>query len=132
MENGKWKINKLCLAFLSLSAIIASLFLTGCAEEPSPPPPLRLSFRESLLRGMVLQVHNVSPQKVTCHLFVKASDGKSKTHSFSLEPYKNTELGVMEMDCYLLEGDRGNITVDGYRKKVCFAIYSNSYRDWIE
>ncbi len=112
------------VAVLSLATIV---LCQGCAGLKDPP--VSVTFRESLLKGAVLQLHNRSNGRVVCNVSVSnSSKNQSKCSSFGILPNEMVEVGLLEMDWAFEVGEKGHVAVDGYRRKIYFEITSEGYR----
>lgn len=106
---------------------LATIFLCqGC--DGLKDPPVSVTFRESLLKGAVLQLHNRSNGRVVCNVYVtNSSKNQIKCSSFGIPPNEMFEVGLLEMEWAFEDGDKGHVAVDGYRKKIYFEITSDGY-----
>jgi hypothetical protein len=80
---------------LKFSLVLGSFFALGCGEIA----PVQLTFRESKLDpdGFVLQVHNTGDDHLACRMEVEnETKGESTSLSFTLDPYEDTEIGILE------------------------------------
>ena len=117
------------VAFLGTFAFVGIL-CQGCGNIEEPP--VSVTFRESLIKGAVLQLHNRSACRVVCEVYVENnSKNQSKRCSFGIAPNDVTEVGVLEMDWTFEQGETGHVTVDGYRQKIYFELKNGSYRTHI-
>jgi len=111
--------------FGALSLAIAALG-QGCCDQRDPP--VSVTFRESMLKGAVLQLQNRSDGRMVCEVFVKNdSKNQSKRCSFGVPPNEMVEVGLLEMDWAFEPGEDGYVAVDGYRRKIYFEIKNGSY-----
>ena len=126
-------------------AIAVSLGTCGCDNNTKegravneifgqvfPDPPVSVTFRDSLLKGYVLQVHNTSSNKhgYTVHVENKEK-GRHKTYSVAIPPNDTQEIGILEISWAFLPGEDGCISVDGFRKKLYFEVLEGGqYRSW--
>jgi len=125
----EWRPNFACvMAMLVAMLSLATIFLCqGC--DGLKDPPVSVTFRESLLKGAVLQLHNRSAGRVVCDVNVASSSkNQSKCSSFGIPPNDMVEVGLLEMEWAFEAGDKGHVAVDGYRKKIYFEITSEGYR----
>ena len=131
-----------CTRVIAMSMLFLSFFfLQGCDKLGNgigsrlgiaPPPPISVTFRESLLKGYVLQLHNRSDRLMIARVYVENKQrNQSTTHSVKINPNDSEELGVLEMDWTFIPGENGYISVDGYQTKVHFEISEGGrYRVW--
>ena len=99
----------------------------GC--DSLKDPPVSVTFRASLLKGAVLQLHNRSDGRVVCDVHVASgSKNQAKCSSFGIPPNEMVEVGLLEMDWSFEVGEKGHVAVDGYRKKIYFEISGDGYR----
>ena len=119
------------MAMLVAVLSFAMIFLCqGCDNLKAPP--VSVTFRESLLKGAVLQLHNCSDGRVVCNVHVKSrSKNQSKCSSFGIPPNDMVEVGLLEMDWSFEAGEQGHVAVDGYRKKIYFEIMGDGYRTYL-
>ena len=128
-------------------AIAASIGIYGCDNKTEdgrqineflgkafPDPPVSVTFRDSLLTGYVLQVHNTSSNKHVYYVEVEnKAKGQKTSGSFAIPPNETQEIGILEMDWAFEPGEEGCISVDNYKKKLYFELeqsggYRYSYR----
>ena len=115
--------------FVALSLAIV-VFCQGCIDQNDPP--VSVTFRESMLKGAVLQLQNRSNVRMVCEVFVKNdSKNQSKRCSFGVPPNEMVEVGLLEMDWAFEPGEDGYVAVDGYRRKIYFEIKNGSYNTHI-
>lgn len=125
--------------------IVASLFFVcGCGDGRSGgeggfgariglvPPPVSVTFRESLYEGYVLQVHNRSSNRVVANIYVENKRlNQSKRTRVSIAPNEVEELGILEMNWTFMPGENGRVSVDGFTQDICFEIYKDGkYKVW--
>ena len=77
---------------------------------------MKVSFRDSLLSGKVLQVRNTSD---SAHLYCKVraknyTEGSKASYSFTLGPRDMKEGGLLEMDWAFNTGESVTIEVEGF------------------
>ena len=124
----EWRSNfahimAMLVAVLSFTMIF---LCQGCDNLKAPP--VSVTFRESLLKGAVLQLHNCSDGRVVCDVNVASSSkNQSKCSSFGIPPNEMVEVGLLEMEWAFEDGDKGHVAVDGYGKKIYFEITSDGY-----
>ena len=124
-----WRFDLARVATMLVAASsLATIFLCqGC--DGLKDPPVSVTFRESLLKGAVLQLHNRSNGRVVCYVNVTSSSkNQAKCSSFGIPPNEMVEVGLLEMEWAFEEGDEGHVAVDGYRKKIYFEISNDGYR----
>ena len=109
---------------VKLWVLITVIFVGVCVgvwwshKTALPPPPVELTWRPSAISGLVMQVHNVSRNNLSCALVVvNSTQGQHQNYSFSLEPYGQKEIGVLEARWSFEHGEWGNIRVEGYAKQ---------------
>ena len=121
--------------------LFLSIFITqGCGDEGSgiggsiglTPPPVSITFRESLIDGYVLQLNNTSNHRIVARVFVEnKSLGQQKSCSVGIAPNAVEELGLLEMSWCFQPGENGHVSVDGYPRGLDFELMSNGrYRVW--
>ena len=136
-------IAKLHIAYKRIIYVVLfmSIFLVqGCDDGESgiggrvglTPPPISITFRESLIKGYVLQLNNRSDHRVVARVFVEnKSRGQQKSVGVSIAPNAVEELGTLEMDWYFEPGENGHVSVDGYGQDLYFELMNNGqYRVW--
>ena len=124
-----WRYNcmRLMAMFVALLSYAMIFLCQGC--DSLKDPPVSVTFRASLLKGAVLQLHNRSDGRVVCDVHVKSSSkNQSKCGSFGIPPNEMVEVGLLEMDWAFEAGEKGHVAVDGYRKKIYFEITNDGYR----
>jgi hypothetical protein len=78
-------------------------------------PPITTSFRASAISGLVLQVQNTSDKYLSCKLSVlNETEQQNAVYSFSLDPYKMAEIGILEMNWTFMHGEKCLIKTEGY------------------
>ena len=97
---------------ISLLLMFLCLLVPACKERA----PLKVSFRDSLLSGKVLQVRNTSD---SAHLYCKVraknyTEGSKASYSFTLGPRDMKEVGLLEMDWAFNTGESVTIEVEGF------------------
>lgn len=123
-------VRKLAFGLIALSAIVGSIVVSGC-DLGNNTPPVSLTFRESLLKGYVLQLHNRSSNRVVAHVYVKNERlNQSRNVSVSIAPNAMEELGVLEMDWTFMPGENGSVSADGFSQKMHFKINDGGYEVW--
>ena len=78
--------------------------------------PVEVTFRQSLLdeAGLVLQVHNTSDGHLSCVMEAENNLQKqSVSHSFSLAPYEDMELGIIETGWSFRTGESVVVKCEG-------------------
>ena len=116
---------------LGVLSVLVMFFCQGCNELKDPP--VSVTFRESLVKGVVLQLHNLSNGRVVCSVYVKNDLKKtSKCCSFGIPPNEMVEVGLLEMNWTFEQGEDGYVAVDGYQRKVYFEIGKDSYHTHID
>lgn len=102
--------------------------LGGCVY---PDPPVSITFRPSLLEGLVLQLHNTSLNRHVYTVHVRNNKGQKANVAFAIPPNNEQEVGLLEMLWAFKPGDNGHVKVDGYSKKCYFVISSGGlYTTW--
>jgi hypothetical protein len=82
------------------------------------PAPVQTTWRPSAINGLVMQVQNTSDKYLSCKLtVVNLTEHQSQRYSYTLDPYKQTEIGLMECNWAFLHGESGRIEVEGYTTK---------------
>lgn len=136
--------SSICVGAVACSVIVASLFFVcGCearsrdggsfgAQIGLVPPPISVTFRESLLEGYVLQLHNRSGNRVVATVYVENKElNQSKNISVGIAPNEMEELGLLEMNWTFIPGENGRVSVDGFAQAISFEIYNNGkYKVW--
>ena len=123
-------VRKLAFGLFALCAIVGSMVLSGC-DFGNNTPPVSLTFRESLLKGYVLQLHNRSSNRVVAHVYVKNERlNQARNVSVSIAPNAMEELGVLEMDWTFMPSENGSVSVDGFSQKLHFKIKDGGYDVW--
>ena len=126
---------------LALPLFAFFAFFQGCGEIGGeivqvavPDPPVSVTFRQSMINGYVLQLHNRSVNRVVASIYVKNdATTHSKSCSFGVSPNDMSEVGLMEMDWAFEKGEHGYVAIDGYRKKLYFKILeSGQYQTWFD
>ena len=105
--------DRLKVSFLLLAAICLGL----CACSKKQPPPLRVSFRQSLLdsAGLVMQVQNTGDRSLACLMIAENKTLKQgNQHVFSVGPRANTEVGMMQTSWSFRSGETVELRVEGY------------------
>lgn len=135
----------ICVGAVACSVIVASLFFVcGCDGDRNDggsgfsariglvPPPVSVTFRESLLEGYVLQLHNRSGNRVVATVYVENKESnQSKNIRVSIAPNEMEELGLLEMAWAFMPGENGRVSVDGFTQDICFEIYKDGkYKVW--
>lgn len=65
-----------------------------------------------------MQVHNTSGQYLGCGMAVfNTNQNQFQTYSFSLDAYKQQEIGIMECGWEFVHGEHGHVDVEGYPQK---------------
>ena len=138
-------VSSICVGAVACFVIVASLFFVcGCdatsirgegsfgAQIGLVPPPVSVTFRVSLLKGYVLQLHNRSGNRVVATVYVENKElNQSKNISVSIAPNEMEELGLLEMDWAFIPGENGRVSVDGFAQAISFEIYNNGkYKVW--
>ena len=93
----------------------------GLSEKAHVRPPLSLSMRGSLVRGVVLQITNRAPEHLECRIYAVSSDGRKKSKPFRcvIKSGEMQEVGHMELDGWYLDpGEKVVISTVGYASKV--------------
>ena len=117
-------------AFFGIFAIVGMVLCQGCGNMVEPP--VSVTFRESLLTGAVMQLHNRSDKRVVCEVYVENnSKNQSTTCRLGVAPNDMTEVGILEMGWAFEEGEGGYVEVDGYRGKIYFELKDGAYHTHI-
>lgn len=97
-------------------------------------PPIAVTVRSGFLSDNVLQVYNLSAQRLMIVAHIEKQDGKRlKSPRFSIEPNGEKELGRLELgDLCPVAGDSGWIEVDGWIRVLKFSLSSNGYTHGFE
>ena len=112
-----------------------SLLITGCGMTN---PPIKITFRESKINNLVLQVHNESDESLGCTLYVSSKTGGlfggiGINQSFTIGPHTVKELGILETGWTFDPNEEGYIQVDRYQKKAYFIINNDlTYRTFYQ
>ena len=102
------------LTSVPLLSLLLSLVLSGC-KPPQAPAPLSTGFRKSALSGLVLQVQNTSDKFLSCKLgALNDTQNQHVVYSFSIDPYKMKEIGIMECNWAFVHGEKILIQTEGY------------------
>ena len=99
-----------------LCFLVACLVLNGCSKAP-PSPPLKISFRGSSLDSntLVLEVQNTSDKHLSCKMWALNKVQRQTTdYSFSVGPYKMTEIGILECGWMFQTGESVSISTEGF------------------
>lgn len=119
---------------LFLWAIVAGIIIVGlCYFRGCFNPPVSVSFRESLMKGYVLQVHSLSNEPLECRMSVyndNHNQAKENIH-FVLRPGEMKEFGMLELDWHFDPGEYGWVSVSGSLCKLHFKLNQNgSWKVW--
>lgn len=132
-----WRVGTCLLILWSM------LVLQGCGDSGGSgdsfgariglvPPPISVTFRESLIKGYVMQLHNRSDNRVVATVYVenkKAS--QSRKVSVSIAPNEMEELGLLEMDWAFESGENGYVSADGFTQRIYFEVEDGGrYKVW--
>lgn len=113
-------MKKLFLWAIVVGIVIGVLcFSRGCFN-----PPVSISFRESLMKGYVLQVHSLSNEPLECRMSVyndTHNQARENIH-FVLPPGEMKEFGMLELDWHFDPGEHGWVSVSGYLMKLNFEL----------
>ena len=103
--------------FLCTIAIVC-LCLCSC-EQAHISPPITIEMRQSLVRGLVLQITNRSTEHLKCRVHASNYNKKSKNFRFVLRSGETQEVGFLELDGWYLDpGEYAIISVEGYLQIV--------------
>ena len=118
-ENDKDENNcaKVTLGLVALCVLIGLMAVSGCGEGSGDdsigaivglvPPPVSVTFRESLMKGYVLQLHNRSSNRITARVYVENKLlNQSKSVAVGIAPNEMNELGILEMDWAFMPGGK--------------------------
>lgn len=98
----------------SIAVSVGVLVYWGCSKSP-PPVPLKASFRSSAISGLVLQVQNTSGEYLSCKMWASNKvQNQTTSYSFTLDPYKMTEIGVLECNWAFQSGESVYIRTEGF------------------
>ena len=122
--------------FIMLTMVLAGIFTSGCDKINdfiNPPPPLRLSLRNTDIpfsSGKVLIVSNYSDKIIQCNLNCTRKDplgilGGNYNGDFSLNPGESKEFGLNQIGTNFYTYDFGQITVHGFDRKMNFSVQEN-------
>ena len=116
---------------LACSVIVVLLCVIGCSIDSEPNPPIGITFRESLLyENYVARLHNTSSNQIMVQLHIESADGKKERDwKFPIKPNDTIEIGVIEVDWHFDPGEKGWVSVDGFKKKLKFRIRDNCQWD---
>ena len=135
-------VRKVTLGLGALCVLIGLMAVSGCGEGSGDgsigarvglvPPPVSVTFRESLMKGYVLQLHNRSSNRITASVYVENKRlNQSKSAAVGIAPNEMNELGLLEMDWAFMPGENGRVSVDGFTKEIYFEIYDGGkYKVW--
>lgn len=96
-------------------------------------PPVSISFRESLMRGYVLQVHSLSNEPIECRMSVynDTHNQARENIQFVLQPGEMKEFGLLELDWHFDPGEHGWVSVSGFLWKLHFELNQNGrWKTW--
>ena len=122
-------MKKLFLWAIVVGIVIGVLcFFRGCFN-----PPVSISFRESLMKGYVLQVHSLSNEPIECRMSVynDTHNQARENRQFVLQPGEMKEFGLLELDWHFDPGEHGWVSVSGFLWKLHFELNQNgSWKTW--
>ena len=138
----KMIMRTLALGLLALSVIVGFIVIRGCDDMSRGdgigsrlgliPPPISVTFRESMMTGYVLQLHNRSNNRIVANVYVenKVRNQRMK-QSFGVPPNEMKEIGILESDWAFESGENGYVEADGFTQKIYFEIEDGGrYRTW--
>lgn len=99
-----------------LIMLVIGVFVYMYATDKALNPPVKVTFRDSLVIGKVLQVRNTSSgEMLNCNLRVsnKKSNQRS-SYTFRVSPNSMHEIGLLEMGWTFEPGETCTIDVDRY------------------
>ena len=110
-------VRKVTLGLVALCVLIGLMAVSGCGEGSGDdsigaivglvPPPVSVTFRESLMKGYVLQLHNRSSNRITARVYVENKLlNQSKSVAVGIAPNEMNELGILEMDWAFMPGGK--------------------------
>jgi hypothetical protein len=111
-------------AFKSWAIIIVVallvVWLVRSSYPTTPPAPIDITWRPSAIpdNGLVMQVQNTGKGYLSCKMSVaNLTQHQNQQYSFSLDPYKQQEIGILECSWKFEHGEFGNIKIEGYADK---------------
>lgn len=112
----RYKLSRFVFGLICCAMMIC---LFGCSEDESfiTPPPLTITFRESLLDSTrVMQLTNRSgSESLVAQVQVRnKTTGEKKTHILKIAPGATEELGRLEMAWVFEPGEKFDVKCDGY------------------
>ena len=116
MNTGKnWNLSSQTVAVL-VAICLGTIFYFGYkSASKAPDAPLVITWRSSLISGLVMQVQNTSGKNLSCAMVViNSTQGQHRDYSFSLDPYKQQEIGIMECNWKFEHGEWVKVLVEGY------------------
>lgn len=116
---------------LACSVIVVLLCVIGCSSDSEPNPPIGITFRNSLMfEYYVARLHNTSSNQIMAELHIESADGtKRRDWKFPIKPNGTQELGVIETNWQFEPGEKGWVSIDGFKKKLKFKINDNCQWD---
>ena len=123
-------MKKLFLWAIVVGIVIGVLcFFRGCfnplpCDTTLTPPPVSISFRESLMMGYVLQVHSLRNEPIECRMSVynDTHNQARENIQFVLQPGEMKEFGLLELGWLFVPGEHGWVSVSGYLMKLNFEL----------
>lgn len=100
----------------TLVVVIVLLLCYMALTDKGFTPPIKIDFRDSLLTGKVLRVHNKSDREtLICMVRVhNKKSGERKSWPFRLFPNGTQEIGILEMGWCFEPGEKVQFEVDRY------------------
>ena len=88
------------------------------AKDRMPPAPLDITWRTSALNGLVMHVHNIGGNHLSGLMSVaNLTLHQNQQYAFTLNPYAQQDIGIMECSWAFQHGEFGNIKVEGFAEK---------------
>ena len=119
---------------LFLWAIVVGIVIgVLCCFRGCFNPPVSISFRESLMKGYVLQVHSLSNEPIECRMSVynDTHNQARENIQFVLQPGEMKEFGLLELDWHFDPGEHGWVSVSGFLWKLHFELNQNGrWKTW--
>ena len=114
--NSKGTSNRSVIGIVVLVLLLVGGYAFYSNSSKSPPTaPLKASFRASAISGLVLQVQNTSGEYLSCKMWARNSTlNETTSYSFSLDPYKMTEIGILECGWSFQSGESVYIKTEGF------------------
>ena len=119
---------------LFLWAIVVGIVIgVLCCFRGCFNPPVSISFRESLMKGYVLQVHSLSNEPIECRMSVynDTHNQARENIQFVLQPGEMKEFGLLELDWHFDPGEHGWVSVSGFLWMLHFELNQNGrWKTW--